>query len=186
MFDPLGLKSRYAHLVEWKGGLWVNYWTQTPPRLVQKQASSSNEILLDNDEALLTNGIISSGSSDGLGTPDGGELQQSSSQPAEIPRPQDTPKQNKQAGKSKVKRKNKQEKGQELKSGKHFIVLPVGVGRILGGIDKWEQVLVGGVEDEVSAHTGLFMPNRNLDYEGLVERVEAKILDWCENLSERH
>ena len=40
MFDPLGLKTRYGQLVEWQGGLWVNYWTQTVPRQVQNQPAS--------------------------------------------------------------------------------------------------------------------------------------------------
>jgi hypothetical protein len=207
MFDPLGLKTRYSHLVEWQGGLWVNYWTQTVPRLVQNQPASgqgsgitmqtSTETLLDNDNALLANGIISS-PSDGSEhtTPEGtnkDELPQSSnpllhspsSQPLETAmsqtkledtKPEDIAKEIKQAEKSKLKEKNKQEKG------KHFIVLPKGLGLVLGGMDKWEQVIIGGVEDEVSAHTGLFKPNENHGYEDLVERVEARILGWCENL----
>ena len=177
MFDPLGLKTRYAHLVEWQGGLWVNYWTQTVPRPVQNQPASgqgshitmqtSTETLLDNDNALLVNGIISSGVGDEHTAPEGTMLQTT---------PQAIAKQINQTGKSKPKEKNKQEKG------KHFIVLPKGLGLVLGGIDKWERVIIGGVEDEVSAHTGLFKPDQNLGYEDLVERVEARILGWCENL----
>jgi len=178
MFDPLGLKSRYAHLAEWQGGLWVNYWTQTVPRPVQNQPPSgqsshitmqtvtSRETLLDNDNALLVNGIISSGIGDGSPS--------SSSEPTSQVAPQDSAKQA-----EKNKEKNKQEKP---RVGRHFIVLPRGLGIALNGIDKWEQVLIGGVEDEVSAHTGLFKPDENLDYEGLLERVQARILDWCETL----
>ena len=182
MFDPLGLKSRYAHLAKWQGGLWVNYWTQTVPRPVQNQPPSgqsshipmqtvtSREGLLDNDNdnALLVNGIISSGIGDGSPS--------SSSEPTSQETPQDIAKQA-----EKPKEKNKQEKPGV---GRHFIVLPRGLGIALGGIDKWEQVLIGGVEDEVSAHTGLFKPDKNLDYEGLLERVQARILDWCETLKE--
>ena len=180
MFDPLGLKTRYAHLVEWQGGLWVNYWTQTLPRLVQNlpasgqgshitMQTSTTESLLDNDNALLVNGIISS-DVDEHTAPEGTMSQTT---------PQDiAAKQTKQGGKSKLKEKNKQEKG------KHFIVLPKGLGLVLGGIDKWEQVIIGGVEDEVSAHTGLFRPDQNLGYEDLVERVKTRILGWCENLRE--
>ncbi|KAF8801097.1 hypothetical protein BYT27DRAFT_7342162 [Phlegmacium glaucopus] len=102
-----------------------------------------------------------------------------SSQPAEAPISHMTP----QNTAKKLQEKNKQEKTQVLKSGKHFIVLPNGLGLVLGGMDKWEQVLIGGVEDEVTAHTGLFIPDQNLDYEGLVERVKARVLVWCENLS---
>jgi hypothetical protein len=208
MFDPLGLKTRYAHLVEWQGGLWVNYWTQTVPLHVQNQQpasseqgshitmqTSSMETLLDNDNALLVNGIVSSGVGDEhTAAPEGtneDDLPQSSNSLL-LPSPssqsletsamsqttsQDIAKQAKEAGKSpKPEEKTKQKKGN------HFIVLPKGLGVVLGGTDKWERVLMGGVEDEVSAHTGLFKPNQNLGYEDLVERVEARILGWCENL----
>ena len=178
MFDPLGLKTRYAHLVEWQGGLWVNYWTQTVPRHVQDQLvsgqsshvttqTSTTELLLDNDNALLLNGIISPNVGDEHTAPEGTMSQTT---------PQDIEKQVKQAEKNKLKGKNKQEKG------KHFIVLPRGLGLVLGGVDKWERVIIGGVVDEVSAHTGLFKPDQNLGYENLVERVEARILGWCEDL----
>uniref|UniRef100_A0A0W0FBF7 AB hydrolase-1 domain-containing protein n=1 Tax=Moniliophthora roreri TaxID=221103 RepID=A0A0W0FBF7_MONRR len=65
------------------------------------------------------------------------------------------------------------EKGKE-KVGRHFVVLPTGLGAILGGGDKWEKVLIAGVDDEVAAHCGMFIPGQNLDYEGLVERVGGK------------
>ncbi|KAF8801069.1 hypothetical protein BYT27DRAFT_6803375 [Phlegmacium glaucopus] len=202
MFDPRGLKSRYVHLVEWRGGLWVNYWTQTVPRLVQKQLASgesskitmqTSKEILDNDKALLVDGIFSSGVGDvGLMASEGvigdEDSHQSSnpsihsppSQPAEAPTSHMTPQ---NIAKKTPKKKNKPEKTQGPKSGKHFIVLPNGLGQVLGGMDKWEQVLIGGVEDEVTAHTGLFIPDQNLDYEGLVERVKARVLGWCENLS---
>lgn len=184
MFDPLGLKTRYAHLVEWQGGLWINYWTQTVPHTVQNQpaseqsshitmhTSSTTESLLDNDNALLVNGVIPSGVGE---EHTAREVETTKSQTTS----QDIEKQIKQTKTSKSKEKNKQEKG------KHFIVLPKGLGQVLGGVDKWERVIIGGVEDEVSAHTGLFKPNQNLGYEDLVERVEARILGWCENLQGR-
>ena len=183
MFDPMGLKTRYAHLVEWQGGLWVNYWTQTVPRPVQNQLASgessgitlqtsTTESLVENDNALVMNGIISSGVGDEHTVPEGTVSQTP---------PQDIAKEVKQGGKFKHKEKKKVEKKKQEK-GKHFIVLPKGLGLRLGGIDKWERVMIGGVNDEVSAHTGLFKPDQNLGYEDLVERVEARILGWCENL----
>lgn len=182
MFDPLGLRTRYAHLVEWQGGLWVNYWTQTVPRQIQNQPASgegshitaqisaqtsTTESLLDNDNALFVNGIIPSGAGDEHAAPEGTMSQTT---------PQDIEKQMQQAEKNKLKEKNKKE------NGKHFIVLPRGLGHVLGGVDKWERVIIGGVVDEVSAHTGLFKPDQNLGYEDLVGRVEARILGWCEDL----
>ena len=63
---------------------------------------------------------------------------------------------------------------------RHFIVLPTGVGRVLGGGENWEQIQIGGVQDEVAAHCGLFIRGQNLDYDGLVEKVGKKVLGWCE------
>lgn len=191
MFDPLGLKSRYTYLVDWRGGLWVNYWTQTVPRLVQNQPASAESSQMR--KSLLDNDIISSSVDDfELAASKAGNLHQisnpsmrnASSQPAESEmRPQDIVKQMKKAEKLTLKEQIKQGKTQGSKPGKHFIVLPKGLGQALGGTDKWEQVLIEGVEDEVSAHTGLFIPHQNLDYEGLIDRVKARILDWCENLT---
>jgi hypothetical protein len=70
----------------------------------------------------------------------------------------------------------------KIKAGHHFIVLPTGLGQVLGGGGKWEKVLIEGVEDEVAAHCGLFIRGQNLDYDGLVERVGNKVLGWCEGL----
>lgn len=63
---------------------------------------------------------------------------------------------------------------------RHFVVLPTGLGQILGGGERWESVPIAGVEDEVAAHCGLFIRGQNLDYDGLVARVGRKVMDWCE------
>ncbi|KAF5384259.1 hypothetical protein D9615_003434 [Tricholomella constricta] len=70
----------------------------------------------------------------------------------------------------------------KVKLGRHFIVLPTGFGQVLGGSENWEKVVIGGVEDEVAAHCGLFIRGQNLDYDGLVERVGNQVLGWCESL----
>ena len=62
---------------------------------------------------------------------------------------------------------------------RHFVVLPTGLGRVFGGWENWEQVSILGVTDEVEAHTGLFIPQRNLDYAHFVDRVADRVLDWC-------
>lgn len=74
------------------------------------------------------------------------------------------------------------EKKNKVKVGHHFVVLPTGLGAILGGGDNWEKVVIDGVEDEVAAHCGLFIPIQNLDYEGLVERVGLRIIKWCDKI----
>lgn len=68
------------------------------------------------------------------------------------------------------------------KVGRHFIVLPTGLGKVLGGGDNWEKVLVAGVKDEVGAHCGLFIRGQNLDYDGLVERVGQRVISWGQDL----
>jgi hypothetical protein len=66
--------------------------------------------------------------------------------------------------------------------GHHFVVLPTGLGQVLGGLQYWEKLQIAGVQDEVAAHMGLFIRSQNLDYEGSVERVGKRILSWCERL----
>ncbi|KAJ4490331.1 hypothetical protein J3R30DRAFT_3653678 [Lentinula aciculospora] len=70
----------------------------------------------------------------------------------------------------------------EEKAGRHFVVLPTGLGAILGGGDHWERVVIGGVDDEVAAHCGLFIPEQNLEYTKLVERVGLRIMEWCDKV----
>lgn len=146
MFDPPGLRERYANLVEWKGGLWVNYWTQTRPKT--PRLSDSEDDVAENDAVLLETGVVHT-------PPD------------------------------RKKKDSKKKKVKKPKPGKHFIVLPTGLGKLLGGDSNWERVLIEGVNDEVAAHTGLFIPGQNLDYQGLVERTGTKVLDWCEKIHNR-
>ena len=65
---------------------------------------------------------------------------------------------------------------------RHFIVLPTGLGRVLGGVENWERIQIGGVQDEVAAHCGLFVRGQNLDYDGLVGKVGKRVLGWCETI----
>jgi hypothetical protein len=50
-------------------------------------------------------------------------------------------------------------------SPQHFIVLPWIMGY------RWQGIPIGGVEDEVEAHTGIFFPKKNFEYDGVVERT---------------
>lgn len=214
MFDPSGLKERYARLVGWEG-LWVNYWTETFPRVRSKVGGREEDMVEENDLALLQVGVA----------PEPAEMEPASSSVApkssNSPPPSSPPislsvdsqtaptkaemkvlekerrraekdseklvkqreKERRQAEKELAKlakRRAKEEKGKEEK-GRHFVVLPTGLGQVLGGGEHWEKVLVSGVEDEVAAHTGLFIRDQNLDYDGLVKRVGGRILAWCED-----
>lgn len=161
VFEPIGLKDRYTQLVAWKG-VWTNYWTQTVPRGeegAEADEKRADQQVADNDAALLEANILS--------PPD---QSKKSSSPLKGSR-----KKREAYGKNEEQRSN-------IRPGRHFVVLPTGLGEVLGGASKWEKVLIEGVEDEVAAHCGLFIRDRNLDYEGLVERVGRKILGWCEGL----
>ncbi|KAF5313514.1 hypothetical protein D9611_008503 [Ephemerocybe angulata] len=163
MFDPYDLGDRYDRLVQWNG-LWVNYWTYTRPEKKGKSKSPSptreadppNEAdELDNDIAVLDSGLVDSKSEANT------------------------------RGKRNMLKKSRQndlEKSEALVSMRHFIVLPTGMGRVLGGSEHWERVPIAGVDDEVAAHTGIFIPTQNVDYAMFVERVADKVFDWCGNL----
>ncbi|KAK0460587.1 uncharacterized protein EV420DRAFT_1533068 [Desarmillaria tabescens] len=171
MFDPPELKARYTALVKWNGGLWVNYWTQTVPRAQEDGYVEE----ADNDVALLQTGMA--------GTPSTSS-NSSTSLPVLGPRTASETKLAKKDNEKHLKKlkKQREKEAKKGKVGRHFIVLPTGLGKVLGGGEKWEKVLIGGVKDEVGAHCGLFIRGQNLDYDGLVDRVSRKILGWCYTL----
>jgi len=221
MFDPAGLKARYARLVKWEGegGLWINYWTKTIPvahhrrsRVEPIKATEAPKLeRIDNDEALLANGIIppsdvnatrtsrpatpsfevasitsSTGSLSNPPlhvTPTKAEAKASENETQKGDKGKEKDKQLKQEEKARAKAAKQEEKKGKTKAEHHFVVLPNGLGQALGGFERWENVAIAGVEDEVNAHTGLFIPHHNLDYDALVDRVSTRILGWCEKLS---
>ncbi|KAK1215994.1 hypothetical protein PQX77_021395 [Marasmius sp. AFHP31] len=198
MFDPSGLANRYKRLVAWNG-LWVNYWTTTYPKGGSDSSSSSpsssrsssptaNQVhaaLLepDNDVAarMLENSLAdrssmgSSRRSHGSSSP---SLISHDSYDSSIER--DPARTNRlQKGKESTSATPKPPKE---KTGRHFIVLPTGMGSVFGGFDKWEKVVVSGADDVVAAHCGIFMPDQNLEYGELIERVARRVFDWCEKI----
>lgn len=199
MFDVPDLKQRYARLVAWEG-FWVNYWTETVARKKEGGAGGgeesgdkvSEEGGAENDVTLLETGIADLSTSTPPAPPADIALEQHSDSPApSTPTPSElkaTQKAEAKAEKARLKEEKATEKAikKAEKKGvvlpRHFIVLPTGLGRALGGSDKWEKVAIGGVQDEVAAHCGLFIRGQNLDYDGLVERVGARVLKWCETV----
>jgi len=206
MFDVPGLKERYARLVRWDG-LWVNYWTETLPRrktdgAVVVETGSEKETYEErdrnNDAALLENGMtepstptpkplpLSDATSDAPSeTPDTPTIEldkaaQKAERKAAEKAEKTRLKEEKNAEKALKKHREAEMKAKAIIPPRHFIVLPTGIGRVLGGSDKWESVIIGGVQDEVAAHCGLFIRGQNLDYDGLVERVGQRVLAWCE------
>lgn len=165
MFDPSGLKERYIRLVNWKQGVWVNYWTITPDGEgsgpVDEELKA--EQMAYNDNGLIESGIVESGGAEGSLSLIDQEWERET-------RKLET------SGKKREKTKEKR------KGGRHFIVLPTGLGRRFGGEQHWEKVIIGGVEDEVAAHCGLFIRGQNLDYDGLLARVGTRVIRWCEQL----
>lgn len=58
----------------------------------------------------------------------------------------------------------------------HFITLP---GKVHSNCkNRWLRVRINGVQDEVAAHTGLFIRSQNLDYDAFVVRVGNVVKGW--------
>ncbi|TFK63686.1 hypothetical protein BDN72DRAFT_847354 [Pluteus cervinus] len=162
MFDPNSLSTRYTKLVEWgqKGGLWVNYWTQAPPKVEPAKAElqgprNQKGYSHSHSESLGTNELTPSSSFDSHSSASSAASTASSGTPGET---------------------------KKKKKGHHFVVLPTGLGGYLGGYDRWESVVIEGVKDEVAAHTGIFIREQNLGYEEFVHKVAGKVLDWMSML----
>ncbi|KAK6974363.1 hypothetical protein R3P38DRAFT_3335844 [Favolaschia claudopus] len=181
MFDPSGLKERYSRLVDWPGGMWVNYWTQTVPR-GEASLKADDKDKAENDVALLETGLLSPTSS--ISSAASSSLSSTTvSSASSVSSQSDYAKAAKAAAKALKKLEKQRAKEEKRRTATHhFIVLPTGLGQMLGGGERWERVVIGGVEDEVAAHCGLFIRGQNLDYEGLVERVGRRVLGWCEAL----
>lgn len=181
----------------------MNYWTETVPDDKSKHAandgssgenkdhsqrSSASSSWMDNDSALIANGIIVTPTPENTSS----ETATASSNPSETKTQLEEEKERKKE-RTFEKLFKRREKGSKSgnpkpksKSKRHFVVLPDGLAERLGGFDRWEQVEIAGVESEVDAHLGLFIPGNNLKYEGLVERIGKKVLDWCEDLPKIH
>ncbi|KAJ7595013.1 hypothetical protein C8J56DRAFT_1123754, partial [Mycena floridula] len=173
MFDPKGLSDRYGQLVSWNGS-WVNYWTQTVPKPTDPALDETQEpSVVDNDRALVENGLA-----DNLAIT-AAPLSPSVSDSKAL---KERAKQIKSLEKQQKKEAKQHKEKTKVRKGKHFIVLPTGLGQVLGGGEKWEKVFVRGVEDEVAAHCGLFIRGKNPEYDALIERVGQKILGWVEQL----
>ncbi|KXN84419.1 hypothetical protein AN958_12629 [Leucoagaricus sp. SymC.cos] len=165
MFDPSGLKERYVRLVGWKSGVWLNYWTQILPKASDSSEGSKHEEQEKKDEQVAYNnlGLVESGI-----VPPPAEESLSSIEKEWL----------REIGKLDKSGKKPAKDAPKGKGGRHFIVLPTGLGRSFGGEENWEKVVVGGADDEVAAHIGLFIRERNLDYDGLLERVAVRIMHW--------
>ncbi|KAJ6625198.1 hypothetical protein B0H10DRAFT_2174303 [Mycena sp. CBHHK59/15] len=195
MFDPSDLKDRYARLVAWPGGLGEH-----------AKKLNAEEEEADNDMALLQTGMTSMSTGESYATADTSLSSSASTSTAApsisstlaSPSPSDWSlnpppsgtKALEKAAKAAEKERRSVEKAREKelkkirkqrekeekdakartksKPGHHFI--------------KWEKVVIGGVDDEVAAHCGLFIRGQNLDYDGLVERIGNRVFGWCETL----
>jgi hypothetical protein len=164
MFDPSGLKERYIRLVNWRNGMWVNYWTQTLPKVAESEydgeESNTADQIAYNDVGLMESGIVAPSADVGLSSSIEREWMRETGQ----------------------LEKHCCKNEQKLKDARHFIVLPTGLGKKFGGGENWEKIIIDGVDDEVAAHCGLFIREQNLDYDGLLERVARRILQWCAQL----
>jgi hypothetical protein len=153
MFDPSGLKERYAKLVAWKEGMWINYWTTTTISTSSEEGWEPGQLAY-NDRGLVESGIIAS----------------APRSPSRL------------IDEEWASHIEKSDEALKKKRGHHFIVLPTGLGRVLGGERCWEKVVIQGAEDEVAAHTSVFERERNLNYDALLGRVGMRIIQLCKDL----
>ncbi|KAJ7206527.1 hypothetical protein GGX14DRAFT_457179 [Mycena pura] len=186
MFDPSGLKERYRRLVVWPGGMWVNYWSSVPHAATQpteegdasvarvEPMESDTPPLPSPDTAISTPPALPSA----VPTDTEALAQTAEAHEKEMEALAQTAEAHEKETQKREKEARKREKAARKRAAKehHFIVLPSGFGEVLGGLDKWEKVVVRGVADEVAAHCGLFIPTQNLEYERFVERVGTRVL----------
>ncbi|KAH7910897.1 hypothetical protein BJ138DRAFT_48183 [Hygrophoropsis aurantiaca] len=193
MFDPKGLTKRYEDLLKWDG-LWVNYWTYTRP--FAKDAADGDSGESRDTVAMLQSPGMSNADSLAESSihepPLASDMQRSSPRigphtKSEMKAEQQEMKRIESVQKKAEKELKKQQKKQEAeekkeKKRRHFVVLPDIMHHATLGAEKWEKVEIAGVEDEVAAHCGLFVPGQNLEYSALIERVGKRVLQWCDNI----
>ncbi|KAL0579905.1 hypothetical protein V5O48_002076 [Marasmius crinis-equi] len=201
MFDPSGLTNRYKRLVAWNG-FWVNYWTTAMPSGSPSSSPSSSRsssptsdqvhaALLEPDSEAAAR-MLQSSFGESSSHPSSPRHSRDSSTSSLFSTSSQSVEGERRTAETYPPRPNKLRRDSPTpsstpkpvkeKTGRHFVVLPNGVGAVLGGFDKWEKVDVAGAQDVVAAHCGIFFPNQNLEYEALVDRVGRRVLDWCEKL----
>ncbi|KIY49194.1 hypothetical protein FISHEDRAFT_41332 [Fistulina hepatica ATCC 64428] len=170
MFDPVELVERYKRLV-------------ARVLTIESTDASATSSLVPSPLSLGSSAEKSSSQSSCLGEHERVEKEAAKQARAEE---KEWERQLKRIQKQRVAEEKALRKAEEGRSkpGRHFIVLPSGLGQVLGGADKWERVIIGGVDDEVNAHCGLFIRGKNPDYDGLVERVGQRVLSWCGKVCE--
>ncbi|KAL1748002.1 hypothetical protein HDZ31DRAFT_30701 [Schizophyllum fasciatum] len=156
-----------------------------PPGLTKRYRTLDRQAIVDNDLALLGKGtaelsLDSLRQASRAGTSAASTISSNDS-PFHAKREKELTKQ-REAEQKELARQQKEQKQREKaqRQSYHFVVLPTGLGQILGGGEKWESVPIAGVDNEVAAHCGLFIRGQNLDYDGLVARVGRKVMEFCE------
>lgn len=183
MFDPNGLNERYRNLERWDGK-WINYWTQTVASDGDINEAATKEPLVG--KSLPMNTADLPFSEDSGTAPQTSELAKLAGKEREK-QEKAALKERKAAEKALRKQRERERKREEPRPARHFIVLPRLSGSTssalhFGSRERWENVTIAGVEDEVGAHCGLFIPTQNLDYTAFVERVADAVVGWCEHL----
>ena len=182
MFDPNGLNERYRNLEKWNGR-WTNYWTQTAPRSAGNDNAAVN---LPGVDGLPANTADLPFYTESGSSSNPTEIAESSGKEREKYE-RTALKERKAAEKALRNQRERERKCEASRPARHFIVLPHISGSISGSLhsgskEKWEKVMIAGVEDEVGAHCGLFIPSQNLDYPAFVEKVANRVAGWCEEL----
>jgi hypothetical protein len=212
MFDPAGLRHRYKTLSGWDGQ-WVNYWTITTGfRNVMAHHLAQSLVALGNDQfddvtkgreerrekreekrletenamVLITSGVVEPRDLQAY-TESRPESPASSYSRSPSPSPSASslslplPSISLSSPPSHSLSLPVPAQGDYKRHSKHhFITLPLYFGP---HSPNWVRVSIAGAADEVEAHTGIFMRDRNLDYEEFVGKVGLWLKDLCVSLA---
>lgn len=196
MFDPAGLRSRYSQLEQWGEGKWVNLWTEVPARMkLGSESPPVNNTSPKRDVSSDTAYFDESASSIPSNTAEIPEMieadaEMSQGHGKDSSQIQIEAKEHRKQLSARLRRERESERSHPSSSrpARHFIVLPhargartgsAAAGFHFGSRERWERVEIEGAEDEVGAHTGIFMREVNIRYEELVERVGRVVMGWC-------
>ena len=205
MFDPKGLRDRYAALERWDGD-WIAFWTVTVPRDSEgreKHVAHNGDMEWDLNADTASVGNVLEVASATNSFSQISIHSQSSISSLEVtgkaavsgPRTKSEDKAMKKQAKVDQKLHDKELKSlakadrnhckSDLKglmkqlntqSPHHFVLRP-------SSAQRWEQIKIHGAKDEVEAHCSLFLRDVNLEYDGFIRRVAEVTKGWIDKLT---
>ena len=210
IFDPKGLRDRYAALERWPGR-WVAFWTETVPHdkeahETQRQETAALEVGVRADtqggsssperiaEVVSTMSLSSQLTQSSLSispsfeleadTPLSGSMTEAEDKSAHRQAMNEPKKHDKELKADQRHREaglKAMQKERKPNSPHHFVVRPF---REPSGMKhRWEKVKIRGAKDEVEAHCGLFIRDINPAYDDFVRRVAEIAKEWVDTVA---